>query len=360
MSQHYQAPAPRRRQQLFRPDEPLHGCGLITSLDSLRSHLQTAIEIEHSTIPTYLTTLYTINPITNAFAYQTIQSVVMEEMLHMTLAANIMNAIGGHPAVNTNDFIPEYPTYLPHSDDAFLVPLQKFCKDTVDVFLKIEKPAHKFVPPEFNNYKTIGQFYKAVKYGLRYWDHVTPGGIFTGDKSLQVTCEQYYGGGGKLTAVYSLSDAVLAINEIVGQGEGMDGTIEDPDQVFFGEDVEYAHYYKFNEIRHERRYRPEDTANCPPTGRRVHVDWDAAINMHPNPKMKDYPVGSPLYNKTLDFNQSYMRLLTCIHDAFNGQPDLLMKAVPLMYDLKYKALDLLNLPLGNGEMAGPSFEYVAI
>lgn len=29
-----------------------------------------------------------------------------------------------------------------------------------------------------------------------------------------------------------------------------------------------------------------------------------------------------------------------------------------MYDLKYKALVLLNIPIGNGETARPTFEYV--
>jgi hypothetical protein len=31
-----------------------------------------------------------------------------------------------------------------------------------------------------------------------------------------------------------------------------------------------------------------------------------------------------------------------------------------MYDLKYKALELMNTPIGNGKTAGPSFEYVKL
>lgn len=349
---------PRVRQQLLGKEAPETECGTIKSIDELRMHFQTAIEIEHSTIPPYLTTLYSIAPASNTFACQTIQGVVMEEMLHMTLAANILNAIGGHPVVDKKEFIPEYPTYLPHSDDAFLVPLQKFSPQTLDVFLKIEKPAKQAAPPQPNDYKTIGQFYHALKHALRYLNYATPGGIFTGDKSLQVTSEHYYGSGGKLIPICSLQSAILAINEIIGQGEGIDDTKYDPDHVFFGEEIEYAHYFRFNEIRHGRRYRPQDPEDGPPTGSKVDLDWNAVLNMKPNPKMANYPVGSPLYDKTREFNRTYMDLLATLQQAFNGRPELLMKSVPTMYELKYKALNLMNVPLGNGEMAGPSFEYI--
>jgi hypothetical protein len=351
---------PRKRQQLLYEDAPQTEPGSIKTIESLRSHLQTAIEIEHSTIPPYLCALYSINATSNPFAYNTIQSVVMEEMLHMLLAANILNAIGGHPAIDKPRFVPEYPTYLPHSDDAFLVPLQKFSKDTLSVFLQIEKPAKRLAPPEGNHYQTIGQFYHAIKHGLRYLDHVTPGGIFTGDKKRQVSSEHYYGGGGKLIPIFSLDDALQAINEIVGQGEGMNGSIIDPDHRMFGEEIEYAHYFRYNEIFVERRYLPTDSPQEPPSGPPVQVDWEDVLNMQPNPKMADYPEGSPLWNKTYEFNRTYMALLTSIHNACNGHPELLMRAVPLMYDLKYKALELMNTPIGNGKTAGPSFEYVKL
>ena len=57
--------------------------------EELWKNLQTAIELEHSTIPPYLTAMFTINEDTNAFAYTAIRSVVMEEMLHMTLLHNL-------------------------------------------------------------------------------------------------------------------------------------------------------------------------------------------------------------------------------------------------------------------------------
>lgn len=358
---YFQPDHPRQRHQLlFRDDHPIPAGQQIKTVEGLRRHLQTAIEIEHSTIPAYLCALYSIQDGTNTFARRTIQGVVVEEMLHMILACNILNAIGGHPAIDKPRFIPEYPTYLPHSSDAFLVPLQKFSKDTIEGFMKIEHPAAKDAPPEAHNYETIGQFYHAIKQALRSLNRSTPGGIFTGSPSRQVKSEHYYGSGGKLFAIHSLEAAILAINEIVGQGEGVNGTIEAPPVPLFGGEIEYAHFFRFTEIRAERRYLPNDNAHDPPTGPSVEVDWNAVYNMQPNPKMSDYAVGSALYDKTLAFNQTYMRLLQTIHNATNGDPSLINQTIPLMYDLKYKAQDLMQTPLGNGLMAGPSFEYVAL
>jgi Ferritin-like len=346
----------RKRQRLIPPAGRMKSTAAGMTVEQLRAHFQTAVELEHSTIPPYLCALYSLDEQKNQFAYKVIQSVVMEEMLHMIQAANILTAIGGRPALNNPTFIPEYPTFLPHSDDSFKVGLQKFSKDTMRTFLKIEMPAGQCAPPQGNNYHTIGQFYEALKDALILHGDA----IFTGDPSWQVTPDQYYGGGGNLLPVYKLDHAIEGIDEIIGQGEGIDGEIEDPDHEMFGEGVEYAHYFRFNEILQERRYQPKDSPHKPPTGLPVAVDWNAVINMRPNPKMKDYPVGSPLRRMTLECNKTYMQLLNIIQVACTGSPDKLRQVVPVMYELKYKVQGLMNVPLanGSGEHAGPSFEYV--
>ncbi len=327
------------------------------TLAQLRAHLQTAIELEHSTIPVYLCALYSMDSQVNIFAYQTIQSVVMEEMLHMVQAANILNAVGGSPSIDHPDFIPAYPTALPHSDGSFTVSLEKFSQHAIDIFLRIEHPAPASAPPQLDRYDTIGQFYAALREALVRLDTVTPGGIFTGDPARQISADQYYGAGGRLVAVHGLADALLGIDEIVGQGEGIDGTLLDPNHVLFGQDIEYAHFFRFNEIRHGRRYRPGDRPDAAPTGPEVEVRWDAVADMAPNPKLATYPVGSPLWQQTMAFNQAYTRLLHQLHVACNGRPDTLSEAVPMMYQLKYLAQALLRTPNGHGRMAGPSFEY---
>lgn len=332
------------------------------TIPELRAHFQTAVEIEHSTLPTYMCALYSMDAEKNQFAYQVIQSVLMEEMLHMIQAANILTAIGGRPELNNPKFIPEYPTPLPHSDESFIVPLQKFSKEALDVFLRIELPKGKCAPPQGQNYHTIGQFYMALRDNLIYWNEKDKDALFTGKPEWQITSDHYYGGGGKLLAIHNLHDALEAIYEIVGQGEGIDGGIVDTDHRLFGEEFEYAHYFRFNEVRQERRYRAEDTPRTGPTGPKVEVDWNAVANMKKNPKLKDYPVGSPLWKMTMECNRVYMRILDTIQVACTGAPDKIQQAIPLMYELKYQVKALMNVPLNDehGQYAGPSFEYVPL
>ena len=87
----------------------------IRDISGLRQHLQWAIEVEHATIPPYLFALYSIREGHNGEAIEILRSIFMEEMLHMTLAANILNAVGGTPRLDKPDFIPQYPTYLQDS-----------------------------------------------------------------------------------------------------------------------------------------------------------------------------------------------------------------------------------------------------
>src|SRR5262245_35167673 len=69
----------------------------IATLESLRQHLQWAIELEHCTIPPYLCALYSLDAVRNPEACEVVASVFVEEMLHMALAGNLLNAVGGHP-----------------------------------------------------------------------------------------------------------------------------------------------------------------------------------------------------------------------------------------------------------------------
>src|SRR5690348_17994184 len=75
--------------------------------------LQAAIRLEHSTIPLYLYAKYSLDRTKNAVIAQLIHSVVMEEMLHMTLACNLLNALGGQPLIDSPTMTPTYPGPLP-------------------------------------------------------------------------------------------------------------------------------------------------------------------------------------------------------------------------------------------------------
>src|SRR5262245_27089402 len=78
-------------------------------LRALKRALQTAIELEHSTIPPYLYATYSIKPNTNREIVKLLGSIVQEEMLHLAIDCNILNAIGGSPKIDDPAFIPRYP-----------------------------------------------------------------------------------------------------------------------------------------------------------------------------------------------------------------------------------------------------------
>jgi CDGSH-type Zn-finger protein len=59
------------------------------------------------------------------------------------------------------------------------------------------------------------------------------------------------------------------------------------------------------------------------------------------------------------FNRAYCAVLHLLDKCFNGSPRLLSVATGEMYALKHQAIELMELPSGDGQtMVGPSFEYV--
>jgi CDGSH-type Zn-finger protein len=336
----------------------------VHNIDSLRKHLQWAIQIEHTTFPPYLCALYSIKDGYNQEAAEILCSIFMEEMLHMTLAANILNAIGGSPQFDKPDFIATYPTYLPHSDRSFKVPLGKFSRPVIDTMIKFEKPETEGAPPEDDNYQTFGQFYDAIENGLiQLSKELGQERLFCGDPGRQILNDSLgYAGSGRIIAVTDLESALEALEEIIEQGEGLDhGSIWDGDKnMFHHERNEVGHYFRLNQIVHGRYYQPSDTPRSGPTGKNFNVDWDAIYNMEANPRSSNYPVGSDVEVAMSRFNKAYSEMLGDMQEAFNGEPEKLSVSIGSMMELKYLAIDLMKLPSGDGQTcAGPSFEYVA-
>ena len=259
-----------------------------TKASDLYTHLQGAIELEHSTIPPYLSALYSIKKGANREAAAIIRSVVIEEMLHMTIAANTLNAIGGAPEINTSDFIPCYPGTLPMNIHAgFKVGLAPLSRDLIStVFMVIEEPedplhfpVHPLALEATAGFATIGDFYRAIT------DKITElgDGIFTGDPARQVSGLPWFDAS-ELFPIRSRDDAVKALGIIVEQGEGTKTSPLDPQH-------ELAHYYRFAEIFNQRKLVPDNTApnGFSYSGDPVTLDHAGIWNMVTNPKLTDYP-----------------------------------------------------------------------
>ena len=327
-----------------------------TTVEDLRCALQTAIEIEHTTVPFYLCARLPRRRRQRGGRVG-VHGVVMEEMLHVVLAANVLNAIGGSPDLCHPQFVPRYPAVLPHSNGQVVLSLAPFSPSVIDVALQLEQPEAVGAPPEAGDFDTLGQFYAAIEQGLIAVS--AQESIFTGDISRQILPNTFvYGCAGDAIAVYDLDSALAALTLIIDQGEGADQTIHEHDRPLGEHDV-LAHWFRLNQIAVGRHYLAEDTPITGPTGPALPVDWNAVRPMRPNPRVADLPPGSEVRAMTEACNQTYGRMLRELHRAFNGEPDVLVPAVALMMDLKWQATALLHVPIDDtGYMAGPSFEVV--
>jgi rubrerythrin len=152
-------------------------------LQELGEILQLTLQLEHATIPPYLTAAYSLKGIYNRSISELILRIAKEEMLHMTVIANIMNAIGVSPKLNDPEFIPAYPAPLPLLDtDGWQVGLKSFSKDIdaskaliKDTFMRIEAPEDPLMFPDLDDGaflasavslgeapRTIGALYESI------------------------------------------------------------------------------------------------------------------------------------------------------------------------------------------------------
>jgi Ferritin-like len=309
-----------------------------TSAEDLRPKVQTAIEIEHATIPPYLCAYFSLKLGTNEEAAQIIRSVVIEEMLHMTIAANLLIALGGAPAIDTPDFVPRYPGRLPFRlAKGEEISLKPCSIDQINVFMAIEEPEKPIdIPVErkallADEPQTIGAFYRALAKKI---DELGPG-IFVGDPSRQVIATRWFPGS-ELFPIDSPESAKRAIGIIVDQGEGTSTNPFD-----FGE--EPAHFYRFAEIANGRRLvRRHEPPGFAFAGDRVDLDEGGIWDMDDRPMASRYREGSRSRRLAERFNFAYTMLLSALHQAFNGGGVAKIDAaMGVMYELRLLAQQVL-------------------
>lgn len=356
------------------------GLKLITTVEELHYYLKLALVLEHATIPPYITALYSMHPGKNLEAFHIIRAVAVEEMLHLTLIANLFNAVGGKMKKTLTDpnFVQTYPTYLPTGATDFKVGLNKFSPEAIDTFMKIERAEEveddkplvvsRPVQEQYNfltildgkpsdTFYSIGLFYAEIIRGLYALHKEMGDALFCGDRSRQITPEYYYNGGGDIIPVTDLRSAIRALKLIQEQGEGArSGTIYDAER-------ELGHYYRFQQIKLGQYYvvDKDDPENSDrpdhPTGGKFTVDWDAVYPMKSNPHLSDYPEDSEIYPAAKQFYAAYRKFLGDLEKAFDGNPQELIPAVGGMFKLKESATALIRNPIPGmpGVNAAPIF-----
>ncbi|HTQ92705.1 MAG TPA: ferritin-like protein [Streptosporangiaceae bacterium] len=330
--------------------------------------LQAAVELEHATIPPYLCAYFSLKNGSNAAVGEIIRSVVVEEMLHLTIASNLMIALGGKPALNSRSFVPDYPGGLPMGIGEHLqVHLRKCSTGQIgDVFMKIEEPeqpiriplAAAAEPAPVPDFATIGAFYLALA------DKIQELGdsAFTGTPEHQVVASTWFPDPEEMFAIMDVGTAVQGIQVIINQGEG---TRTSP----FDNEGAPAHYYRFEQIVNGRRLipRPGSTPPYAYGGDRVELDMQNVWDMDEDPKVAKYKAGSLSRQRAEQFNYSYTGLLNSLHRTFNGHPGELDHALGLMFELRLLSQQVLSTAAEWADPAvtevkqtGLSFEYQAL
>lgn len=244
--------------EVVAPADAEDGRSEIATREELHEALQTALALELAIIPVYLYGLFSLRRDRNQQVAEIIHGVVMQEMLHLALVGNILNAVGATPRIGRTGFVPRYPDRLPGGVLPDLVVSLRRCsiEQVRDVFMQIELPhapqdeasrrtlasierrdvslspqgeIRGLSPEELDEPKTffqgaaygddtIGRFYQRIARGLITLDRQED--LFTGDPRRQVVWPT---APGRLYRVTNLHTALWAIVEIIRQGEGTSG-----------------------------------------------------------------------------------------------------------------------------------------
>jgi hypothetical protein len=325
--------------------------------EDLHEFVQSALELEHSVIPPYLTAYYTLRPGRNDEIGAAVRNIAVEEMLHLTIAGNLLVALGGKPRLADPSFVPTYPTLLPMNIGDLTVGLAPYSRQLVhDVFMRIEEPEHPIefptralAAPDAAAFATIGEFYEALISKL-----VALGdGAFIGDPARQVVDPSWFPPD-QLFRIVDVTSARAALTLVVEEGEG---TKQSP----LDREGELAHYYRFAELWHGYHLVPDTSAPDGYSYMGTPIDFDpgGVWAMPANPRLAQYPAESRSRFIAGQFSLTYTRLLHALHEMFNGAPGNLDAALGIMFELRLLAQDVLATPDTNGQPTGLCFEYAS-
>ncbi|XP_028414929.1 uncharacterized protein LOC114538017 [Dendronephthya gigantea] len=399
-------------------DTPRYGySNLGIDMFTLKHLLQTALQLEHSTIPPYLTGYLSIKKGYNTEVKSMLKDILIDEMHHLAQVSNILNAIDGNPNLFAEHFVPSYPSYLPggvHPEVKITVNKMSMLQirnvymvletpskeleengliNAIDEITKntlynptnakstySEDPACADVLTLYNdvvmkseniltNHNTIGDLYTTI---LIVMAKLQCAGLlkFDGKKNqLEVGGKS----GKKVMKVYDFGTAVQAIKNIVKEGEGS-SPCNPLDQ-----NTDLSHYYKFASMANKRHIKTIQKDSKVETtdpdheclgskastfayiGKKLPFDEDGIWPIVNNPMMSMYKEGSRVEILAKLFSKSYWRLLKLLQNVFDGKTYLFGDSVAKMKDLLIHGNSLVQMPIeenGNPEVgpnAGPIY-----
>ncbi len=232
--------------------------------EHLLDHLQKAVYLELWTIPLYLTAAYSLQvPGTSAqnppalqpvrspknpnrsreqVAFNHIYSIAVQEMLHLELASNVLNALfgakGGSPKF-TGEWAPRYGHFPSWIGVKAQIELAAVSDAQMSLLATVETPEPRTDPAPNGPqpvYDSIGQFYKAIEQGIdQLWDQLYDPSADHRQKSEfanpKFKGDDYTGFSARIfgDSATARKQADHMIEAIIGQGEGSRGPFIPPD-----------------------------------------------------------------------------------------------------------------------------------
>jgi CDGSH-type Zn-finger protein/uncharacterized Fe-S cluster protein YjdI len=265
--------------------------------ESLAYALSEAAELEHGLMCCYLYAAFSIgrrceqrHPPHQAAAIARwraeIGDIARDEMVHLALVSNLLNAIGAAPHL----LRPNFPVAAGAHPAGIVVSLAPFSLATIQHFVFLERPedvieregsgfSHREyarighrgrLVPSGQDYATVGDLYRWIRDGFAHLvDQLGPARVFSGDPRLQLSSSTI--GLPRVTEVVDLETASLAIDTIVTQGEGAPRC------------PGHSHYSRFSAIRNELERVLADDPGFAPASHVAH-----------NPVMRPPPISDGL------------------------------------------------------------------
>ena len=326
------------------------------SREQLLYWLHEAAEIEHNLMCCYLYAAFSlkrVDPRWSGAQREAVQrwrdaivSVVFEEMSHLALVANLMNALGATPHLGR----PMFPVDSGPYPAGFVIRLAPFCAATIEHFKYLERPAHeamhdaqafaaapayrRVVPAERlspgpRDYDTVGELYAVLAASIdASVDAYGEAALFIGDPARQVDATLAPLPG--VEPVVDRASAQRAIRTIVTQGEGA------------GSEHADSHFSRFCRIGEELDALMRADPSFEPA-------WPAATNPVMNPPVHSagerVHINEPRIARWLDIgNALYTTSLRCLLQGF-GARERAAKATWLAASF---ALMRTLMPVGQG------------
>lgn len=316
----------------------------LPGIDAIKLALRTALRLEFSTIPPYLTALWSIIDQAHPVAIF-MRAIAHEEMLHLSLLCNLLSALDERPSL-TGEAVPRFPSRLPGGVHPEIeLRLEGFGPRALETFMEIERPEVAIpiegepletFPPED---VTIGEFYEELLQGIK---RLNP----------PLDARRQIAGPFTWFVMTKLGDVEQAIKLIMAQGEGASGV------PFPKYKHHLSHYYRFKSLKLLTNLEWDEEAKL--LRKKDPIPAPAVFTLAP-PSPEGYGSAAPRELRTASnrFENTCSQMLRLLEESWlEGGDKSFLRALELMFELGPLAQTIMRIGTPDGRGYCPSFRYL--